>query len=429
MRRWTSGKKWIGVALTALMLAVFWAPASFAQEGPSASAYLVMDADTGQVLLEKNGAQRCYPASLTKIMTLALALEQGGGNLQTPVTVSRTACTSMDEGASRAGFVPGEEITLGDAWYGALLVSGNEAANVLAEYTSGSLEEFVNRMNEQADTLGMAGTHFVNAHGMHHEAHYTTPYDMALLTQWALSVPGFARGWGASEYWAGPTNVSGGRVFETDNLMLRPQTPYTYSGCTGGKSGWTPQAQFTMVETAQRDGRTLICVVMGVPEQYGKFQDCTTLLDRAFAGETQELSPAVHRAQMMAADQNGGQAMAETTGKDAGSNTNIQGRAEWPHAAEAGGGSLQKDQASPSEAMGRLVQYLLWAAGIMCVVAAGRTLIGHVKAAARRMARRRAARQIAAFAQKAPSGAKTAHVHLHIGGDGLFLKLRGGWRR
>lgn len=107
------------------------------------------------------------------------------------VTVSPDAVYSLEAGSSHVALQPGEVVSLNDLFHATILASANDAANVLAEYTAGSMEAFVELMNAKAAELGLAGTHFVNANGLHSADHYTTPYDMARLTQWAMTVPGF----------------------------------------------------------------------------------------------------------------------------------------------------------------------------------------------------------------------------------------------
>lgn len=189
------------------------------------------------------------------------------------VTVSPDAVYSLEAGSSHVALQPGEVVSLNDLFHATILASANDAANVLAEYTAGSMEAFVELMNAKAAELGLAGTHFVNANGLHSADHYTTPYDMARLTQWAMTVPGFSELFGATSYTMQPTNKQEQeRLFGTDNCML-VTNKYQYEGTTGGKSGWTEEAGYTMVETVTRSGRSLICVVMGSAKKYDKFSD------------------------------------------------------------------------------------------------------------------------------------------------------------
>lgn len=279
-------KKLLGMILTlALAAGLAWpvyAESSTVPPEVTAHAYLVMDAQTGQVLVQKGGAERNYPASITKIMTLALAMEKCGGDMTQQVTVSPDAVYSLEAGSSHVALQPGEVVSLNDLFHATILASANDAANVLAEYTAGSMEAFVELMNAKAAELGLAGTHFVNANGLHSADHYTTPYDMARLTQWAMTVPGFSELFGATSYAMQPTNKQEQeRLFGTDNCML-VTNKYQYEGTTGGKSGWTEEAGYTMVETVTRSGRSLICVVMGSAKKYDKFSDSIALLDYCF---------------------------------------------------------------------------------------------------------------------------------------------------
>lgn len=268
-------KKLLGMILTlALAAGLAWpvyAESSTVPPEVTAHAYLVMDAQTGQVLVQKGGAERNYPASITKIMTLALAMEKCGGDMTQQVTVSPDAVYSLEAGSSHVALQPGEVVSLNDLFHATILASANDAANVLAEYTAGSMEAFVELMNAKAAELGLAGTHFVNANGLHSADHYTTPYDMARLTQWAMTVPGFSELFGATSYTMQPTNKQEQeRLFGTDNCML-VTNKYQYEGTTGGKSGWTEEAGYTMVETVTRSGRSLICVVMGSAKSMTSF--------------------------------------------------------------------------------------------------------------------------------------------------------------
>lgn len=272
--------------LALLLCALPAAPARAAGEtvppAVTADAYIVMDAATGQILIEKNSAQRSYPASITKIMTMALAMERCGGDVSQQVTVSYAAVHALEYGSSHVALQPDEVVTLRDLFHATVLASANDAANVLAEYTAGSMDAFAAQMNEKAAALGMAGTHFVNASGLHDDAHYTTARDMAVLTRWAMTVPGFAELFGATEYVMPPTNKQEQeRRWGTDNCML-VTNKYQYDGTIGGKSGWTHEAGYTMVEAVRRGDVTLLCVVLGCDKKYDKFSDSIALLDYCF---------------------------------------------------------------------------------------------------------------------------------------------------
>ncbi len=247
----------------------------------TAESYILMDAATGQVLAEKDPDSLRYPASTTKLMTLALVLEGCGGDLTPQLTVSESAVTAVGPGSSSIFLRPGETLSLEDAVWAALLESANDAANVLAEHAAGSIEAFVARMNQKAAELGLQSTHFANPSGYHSEQHYTTARELALITRWALTVPGFAELLGGvSHTMPGNPVHPAERQMLTDNRLLLDDPPYP--GLVGGKSGWTPEAHFTMVEAAEREGRTLIVVTLACPRKADRFAGCAALLDYGF---------------------------------------------------------------------------------------------------------------------------------------------------
>lgn len=249
-------------------------------EGVSAKAYMVIDAQSGQVLVQKNAQAKLYPASITKMMTMALAYEKAQGNLDSEIVISK-AVTQIPRGSSHVAFLEGEVIKLKDALNATLLASANDGANALAEYTAGSIEGFVELMNQKAAAIGATGTHFANAHGFHDANHYVTAEDMAKITQWAYSIAGFEEFMKGYEYVMEPTNRQPQRRWGTDNLML-VDSKYFYEGTIGGKSGYTPEAQYTMIEVAQKEGRRLISVVLGCSQKYDKFSDSTALMNYCF---------------------------------------------------------------------------------------------------------------------------------------------------
>jgi len=248
-----------------------------------ASAYLVMDADSGQVLLQKEPDTRHFPASVTKIMTVGLVLEACGGRLSEPVTASEAALAAVGEGSTMISLRPGETLTVEQLLYATVLQSANDAANVLGEYVDGDLAAFVRRMNETAGSLGMTHTHFENPSGYHADGHYTTARDLARAMRWALTVPGFPELLQIEEYTLPPTNQTAyPRRFQTDNRLLLAGEQH-YDGILGGKSGWTPEARYTMIEAARRNGHTLIAVVLDCPTAAHRYADCAALLDYCFA--------------------------------------------------------------------------------------------------------------------------------------------------
>lgn len=243
-------------------------------------AYVVVDAQTGEVLAEKNMNKREYPASITKIMTIALALERA--NLDDKLTISEQAANSVSRSASHIALSPGEVITLRDAVMGALLPSANDAANGIAEYIGGSLEMFPVMMNAKAEKVGALNTHFVNANGLEDENHYTTAYDMAMITKYALTVKNFREVFGTTEYYMNPTNTQPEqRHFGTQHHMIVTSS-YQYDGAWGGKLGWTNQANHTSVTVAKRGDIELVCVVMNSKNKWAKYKDTKKLFDYCF---------------------------------------------------------------------------------------------------------------------------------------------------
>ncbi|MCL1805315.1 MAG: D-alanyl-D-alanine carboxypeptidase [Clostridiales bacterium] len=245
-----------------------------------AGSYVLMDADTGQVLLEREMHARRKPASITKIMTALLALEKGPAD--DPVTVSYAAVAANPRDGSSAGLMPGEVIPLDEILYAVMLESANEAANAVAEYVGGTMEEFARMMTERAAGLGAKNTHFANANGLNDDDHYTSVYDMALITREAIKEERFLTIWGAYQHFLEPTNLQAQRrILNNKNRMLA-QGALPYKGLLGGKTGYTNASQNTLVEAARRDGRTLICVLMMGPGALANFQDAAMLLDYGF---------------------------------------------------------------------------------------------------------------------------------------------------
>ena len=230
-----------------------------------ASCAILMDAESGRVLYEQKIHEPRLIASITKLMTALVAVEQGG-DLEQVVTVKGEWLGS--EGSS-IYLTAGEEITLRGLLYGLLLQSGNDAAMVIACHTAGSEDEFVARMNEKAVQLGMEDSSFANPSGLNDDNHYSTAYDMALLAQACLANQTVA------EICATRSITIGTRTFVNHNKLL-----HRYEGCVGMKTGFTERAGRTLISAATRDGQTLICVTLNDGDDWN---DHMKLLDYGFA--------------------------------------------------------------------------------------------------------------------------------------------------
>lgn len=247
----------------------------------AATAVLLADGDTGEVLYEVNGHEKRYPASITKVMTAMLvieAIDEGRMSMDQVVTVSDTAMKGLSADGSNQNIKPGEQLTIRDLLYCTLLASANEACNILAEEVAGTVEDFVARMNEEAARLGMEGTHFANPHGLHTDDHYTTAYDIWLMAREAMTHPTFREIVSTVDYYVPETNKHAQRHFYTTNGLLSNwhYIGYTYKHAIGIKTGSTPEAGQCLVSAAVKEGKTLYAVVLGaenIKDGTGKIVD------------------------------------------------------------------------------------------------------------------------------------------------------------
>ncbi len=270
-----------------------WQGAEVYAEAPpevEAGAYLLMDANTGQILASKNAHEMAFPASITKVMTLGLILEQAALRpelLSEMATVSYRASHDLIYGSTHVALKEGDTMSVQDLVYATQIDSANDAANVLAEHSDGSLEAFAQRMNAKVAELGLSGSQFVNPSGQPENTHFTTAYDMAQITRWALSVPGFREVFAATEYTIGAT-ASRPTPFlcQNDNPILEPESGSYYPGVTGSKMGFTNDARYTLVTTAKQGDTELICVVMRCETSDAKYTSTQSLLDYGFGAFT-----------------------------------------------------------------------------------------------------------------------------------------------
>lgn len=256
-------------------------------ENIGAEAYIVVDAKTGQVLLEHNADKEMYPASITKILTLGLSLEAKGGldaARDNEIEMTYEAAHSLIPGAASVALTENEILRFEDLVFATSICSANEAAYMLAQYIGGgSKDSFVDMMNSKAEELGLSSTHFANPSGLPDDEHYTSAYDMAQITRWALNIQGFREAFGATVYTMEPTNKqSQQRVFNTSNLMLIPSSSSYYQGIVGSKTGRTTDAGYTLATVAERNGIELICIVLKCSSSSERINSTHALLDYCF---------------------------------------------------------------------------------------------------------------------------------------------------
>ena len=245
----------------------------------SAEAALLMEVNSGKVIWEKNSGERLYPASLTKIMTLLLAmekLEEGQISLKDKVQVSARA-SSM--GGSELFLSEGDRVALEKMLIGIVVGSANDAAVAVAEHISGSVEAFVQLMNERAAALGLKRSRFVNPHGLHHPDHYSCAEDVAMMSLALLEYPRIHQWttiWMDEHFLKG--KIRSGEVYLSNtNRMI-----FDFPGCDGLKTGFTREAGNHIAATAQRGKSRFLAVVMGAPTEQDRYSDAGALLDHGF---------------------------------------------------------------------------------------------------------------------------------------------------
>ncbi|MED1750722.1 D-alanyl-D-alanine carboxypeptidase family protein [Bacillus zhangzhouensis] len=240
-------------------------PFSGANEFVSPNIYMI-DRESGDVVYEKKAKSKVYPASLTKIMTVIVALEHLD-DLTKSVSIDQNTYQDMiSKNSSMAGFLGGETVTYRDLLYGTMLPSGGEAANSLAIHTAGNVKDFVRMMNEKAAELGLHDTHFMNPEGLHDENQYTTAYDVASMLSYALNVPHFREVFTKETFQTSPTKEHPtGVLLKSTVLTLLHQEDKQGFEIIGGKSGTTSEAGQCWASLGVVNDREYITVVMGAP--------------------------------------------------------------------------------------------------------------------------------------------------------------------
>ena len=290
------------VALVMSLWAVPFASADGAESAPVlpedpnilAKAALLVDYNTGEVIYAKNEHEELYPASLTKIMTALLTLEAidaGKLTMDQPLTATATALEGLSSDGSSAGIKVGETMPVRGLLYCMLVVSANEACDILAEAVSGSVQAFVTAMNEKAQALGCENTHFVNPNGLHDPQHYTSAWDMYLITRAAMEYPDFMTICNTASTTIPATNLSKERTLYTTNNLLSNWRVIGYrdTRAQGIKTGSTDAAGHCLVSSAIQGSLHFVSVILGADrvEENGRgnirsFSETSRMFDYGF---------------------------------------------------------------------------------------------------------------------------------------------------
>lgn len=263
-----------------------------------AGSAILINADTGHVLFSKEPNSPHYPASTTKVATALYTLKMKGQELDTviaaqPESLIMIAPETKVKGNYKApshwletdgthiALKKGEEMTLRDLLYGLLIASGNDAANVIAQFTAGNVPSFMNDLNQYLKEIGCTQTHFLNPHGLHHPEHQTTAADLALMTREALKFPLFREIVSAVRFDRPKTNKQKATTFLQTNRLLR-QGALHYSKAIGVKTGNHSKAKKNLVAAAQQEGRTLIAVLLHNHDRNQMFKEAIQLFEAAF---------------------------------------------------------------------------------------------------------------------------------------------------
>lgn len=243
---------------------------------------IVMDIDSGAILYAKNIDDQHYPASITKILTALVALENT--QMTDTVSVKQEDISFLEYGDSHIGLKPGEEISMEDAMYGMLLASGNEVSHAIASSTEGGYDNFLKMMNDKAKELGCTNSNFMNTHGLHDPEHYTSARDMALISAEVFKYEEFRKITATRQHTIPETNITNEtRTFQQNHKMLFSGRREYYEYCVGGKTGYTDQSLNTLVTFATKDDVNLVAVVLrthgGNVNSYGATR---AMLDYAF---------------------------------------------------------------------------------------------------------------------------------------------------
>ena len=247
-----------------------------------AKASLIIEENSGKVIHEDNSNVQNYPASVTKILTAILTLENC--ELTDTVTVSKTAISNIPSGYVIAPLFVGEQMSVEDLLYALMLKSANDAAYVLAEHVGGSVEGFSEMMNKKAEELGCKNTHFVNPNGIHNSDHYTTAYDMYLIARYAMKNEEFVKIVSTYQHTLSVTNKysKNDRIMKNTNSFVNPSSRYYDENVKGIKTGTTLQAGNCLITNISKNGFDVITVILGARTSESKFSETKKMMNYVF---------------------------------------------------------------------------------------------------------------------------------------------------
>ncbi len=245
---------------------------------------ILIEHSTGRTAYEKNSDKQMYPASITKILTAILTVENC--NLNDTVTITNEMISKVPAGYTTAYLTAGEKVTVEQLLNVLLIPSANDAGFALAIHISGSVEKFADLMNAKAEEIGCTNSHFTNPSGIHDEEHYSTAKDMALITLYATNYPQITDIGCKTSYTLHPSN-SNSRTFYTTNTLIKPESNSYYEYATGLKTGFTEPAGSCIIATAKKDDMEFLAVILNAPEPKNNVvyrdEDCKTLFEYGFA--------------------------------------------------------------------------------------------------------------------------------------------------
>lgn len=250
-------------------------------DGPAigAQAAVLLEANTGTILYEKNMNEKLYPASTTKILTCLIAAEQA--SLNDVITMSNESVFSVPIDGSKIYLDVGDQITMDQALQAILIASANDAANGVAELIGGSLDGFADMMNKRAEELGCTNSHFMNSNGLHDEDHYTTAHDLAMIGRAFFNNELLCKYSSTKRLHLEPTDTQPKDIIENSKNKLFEGREYEYEYLVGSKTGYTDISRQTLVSCAEKNGMKLICVILKEETPY-QYEDTINLFDYGF---------------------------------------------------------------------------------------------------------------------------------------------------